>query len=363
MKKDNNSIQENIPADEDDFIDYDYDNANDTDVAYNDTEEKSTGKKRRFPNVHLVFLLVFVLLCVAFIFKFSNWGERIDINSIIPDKSGQYIDVLDQILPAIDAEGKPIRGVKNPTILAFGNAPFADDRDSEDNLARIIERECGATVYNCSVSGSYLASESYYYEANKYPMDAYCFYWLITLAVNGNNDFYYEQAANVLGEDLPEGAKEAYDILTTIDLNEVDVITVMYDATDYLMGHEMYDDANDTNVEQFTGNLEAGIELLHSVYPEIRVIVMSPTYAYAIDEEGTYVSSDMYTYGWDVLSTYVIKQYGSCASRQVTFIDHLYGTITEANADEYLIDNLHLNVEGRKLVAKRFIDALNYYSE
>lgn len=333
------------------------------DIIDLENEEKASGKKRirSFFNIHIALLLVFIIFCVGVVIKFSNWGIHINQSDIHKDESGAYMDVLDQILPAMDEQGNIIRNMKNPTILAFGNAPFADDRDSQDNLANMIASLSGGTVYNCSVSGSYLASEQYYFEADKYPMDAYCFYWLVTLAVNGANDFYYEQAETVLGDDLPEGAKEAYEILTTIDLNEVDVITVMYDATDYLMGHEMYDDANPTNVEQFTGNLEAGIEMLQDAYPHIRIMVLSPTYAYAVNEEGEYVSSDMYTYGWDVLSTYVIKEYGSCASRSVTFIDNLYGTITEDNAKDYLIDNLHLNVEGRKLVAKRFIDALHYY--
>ena len=102
--------------------------------------------------------------------------------------------------------------------------------------------------------------------------------------------------------------------------------------------------------------------MLRAYYPHLRFIVLSPTYAYAINEDGNYVSSDMYTYGWDVLSTYSIKENTSCARQQVTFIDNLYGTITEANAEEYLTDKLHLNAEGRKLVAQRFVDALNYYA-
>ena len=44
-------------------------------------------------------------------------------------------------------------------------------------------------------------------------------------------------------------------------------------------------------------------------------------------------------------------------------MDNLYGSITEDNADEYLVDNLHLNVKGRKLIAKRFEYFLNYYSK
>ena len=143
----------------------------------------------------------------------------------------------------------------------------------------------------------------------------------------------------------------------------MDVITLMYDGSDYLAGHNMYSDENPTDIQQFTGNMEAGIELIQQTYPHIRIIVMSPPYAYAIDEDGNYVSSDMYRYNnQDVLSTYVIKQYGSAYTRGVTFVDHLYGTITESNADKYLTDNIHLNTEGRKLVAQRFVDALKKYT-
>lgn len=332
------------------------------------TKEAKAPKKgwRALLNIHVFLLLVFVIFIVCIVIKFSNWGERIDISQIESNNNGDYSDVLDQIIPLIDSNGQRVPTGKVDTIVAFGNAPFADDRDSEDNLANLIAEASGATVYNCSVSGSYLASQSPHFNADTEPMDAYCFYWLVTLATtDGLIGDYYKNANKVLGENTPPEAREVYDLLLSIDFNEVDVITVMYDATDYLMGHAMYDDANETNIECFTGNLEAGIELLQETYPHIRIIVMSPTYAYAIDEEtGEYVSSDMYVYNnRDVLSTYVIKEYASCSTRSVTFIDHLYGSITEDNADKYLIDNLHLNTDGRKLVAQRFMDALNRYNK
>ena len=126
----------------------------------------------------------------------------------------------------------------------------------------------------------------------------------------------------------------------------------------------MYSDQNSTDITQFTGNLEASIDVFQKNFPHIRIIVMSPPYAFSneLDENGDYISSDIVRYGWDVLSTYVIKEYTSCASKQVTFIDNLYGTITEDNAKEYLIDNLHLNVKGRKEIAERFLYALNYFN-
>lgn len=329
------------------------------------SKEKKAPKKdwRSFLNIHMLLLVVFVVFVIAIIAKFSNWGVFVDINEIDSDHSIGYLDVLDQFLPLTDGEGNIISTDEVENIVVFGNAPFADDRDSEDNLANLIAEESGAKVYNCSISGSYLAAEAYYFDPNSVPMDAYSFYWLVTLASNGTNAHYYTEASNALGDSTPAEAEEVYNTLTTLDFSTVDVIAIMYDASDYLMGHGMYDDANPTNIQTFTGNLEAGIEMLQATYPHIRIIVMSPTYAYAVDEDGEYVSSDMYRYGQDVLSTYVIKQSDASASRSVSFVDNLYGTVTESNAQEYLVDNVHLNAEGRKLVAKRFMEALTAFSK
>lgn len=324
---------------------------------------KTPGKKtgiRRFLNLHVLLLVIFLLFVGLLYFKFKNWGELIDQSDLTEDYSHINPEILDQFLPLVDSEGRIIPTGNVDTIVAFGNAPFADYRNSENNLANMISEATGATVYNCSVSNSYLACQSPYFNPQVAPMDIYSFYWLICLAtLDGANSAYFEQAAEVLGDAIPPEAQEVYDTLTTLDFNTVDVVTIMYDATDYLMGHGMYSDENPTDIQQFTGNLEAGIELLQKTYPHIRIIVMSPTYAYALDEEGNYVSSDKYVYGeMDVLSTYSIRQCMSCLSRSVSFVDHLYGTVNEDNATEYLIDHVHLNQKARELITQRFIAAL-----
>lgn len=317
---------------------------------------------KRFINSHTILLLVFLITVAGLVYRFNNWGVRVDPNQF--EDIEERPDTLDMFLPLVDEDGNIITDKdEETTIVCFGNAPFADDRDSSDNLANMIAEKTGATVYNCAISGSYLAAENYTLDPSYRPIDAYNFYWLTQLAAKNPIQYRHEQAAEMLRDKTPPEAKEVYDTIWNIDFNEVDIIAIMYDASDYLIGHDMYNDENPTDIEQFTGNLEAGIEVIQETYPWIRIIVMSPTYAYAVDEEGNYVSSDKYTYGWDVLSTYAIKQQQSCSRRSVTFIDHIYGTINEDNADDYLIDNLHLNVVGRELVADRFVEALYYYDE
>ena len=318
---------------------------------------------RRFLNVHVFFVLVLVVVIGLVAYRFTHWGQRVSQSDIFKDGQGSYDDSWDSILPLTDENGQMVI-TDASNIVLFGNAPFADDRDSSDSLANLIAKETGANVYNCSISGSYLAAQELNYDPTVAAMDAYCLYWLVNLATGAPIDNYYVQAAEQLGDKTPADAEEVINTLKTLDFNTIDTVAIMYDATDYLLGNPMYNDDNPTDPTQFTGNLEASLDVLQSLYPQIRIIVMSPTYAYAVDENGDYVSSDMYIYNnRDVLSTYVIKECYSANLHSVSFMDNLYGSITEDNAKEYLTDNLHLNVKGRKLIAKRFEYFLNYYAK
>lgn len=350
-----NSEENDAP---DEFAESEYYEENDMD----ENAHTHTGI-RRFLNLHVLFFLVVVVIIGVLGYRLTHWGQRISQSEIFKDGQGSYDDSWDSILPLTDENGQMVINDASNIVL-FGNAPFADDRDSSDGLANLIAKETGATVYNCSVSGSYLAAQHINFDVTLAPMDAYCLYWLVNLACGVPLDGYYADAAQALGDRTPPEAEEVVNTLKTLDFNTIDTIAIMYDATDYLMGNPMYNDDNPTDPSQFTGNLEASIEVLQNNYPDIRIIVMSPTYAYAIDENGDYVSSDIYIYNnRDVLSTYVIKECYSANIHSVSFMDNLYGSVTEDNAEEYLIDNLHLNVKGRKLIAKRFEYFLNYYNK
>ena len=315
--------------------------------------------------LHVILLIVALVFVGCLVYKVLNFGQLVDLDEIFKDGPGTYEDTLDTILPLFGPDGNPVYKEygQGDTILVFGNAPFADDRSSDDNLANMLHDMTGATVYNCSVSGSYLAAEQLNLDASTAPSDIFSFYWLVSLATGFHDytDAEFKKGLELLGDSAPPEAMEVYNTLTGLDLSTVDVVVVMYDGSDYLAGHPMYNDEDYTDITQFTGSTEAGIELLQVCYPNIRIIVMSPPYAFAVEDDGSYVSSDIKRYGWDVLSTYVIKQYTSCSSKSVTYVDNLYGTINEDNATEYLKDNLHLNPAGRKKIAERLVYALNYY--
>lgn len=331
------------------------------------------GKKSFRLNVHIVLIAVFILCISIIFFKFRNWGVSFNHDEIFQNGDGTYIDNYDCILPLRDAESDviPLKTSDGLNIVLFGNSPFSDDRNSKDGLGNMIAAMAGdraenidVTVYNCSIGGSYMATECPSFTKEQ-PWDAFTLYWmsLITTDIPAND--YYGAAMEALGEDAPDEIMEVRKTLSEIDFDKVDVIAIMYDGTDYLMGHPVSDADDYVTIQQFIPHLDAALDILLNNHPGIRIIVLSPPYAFSdqLDENGDYISSDIYVYGESkqTLSRYAIMEYNLCANKGVTFVDNIYGTFNEDEAKDYLTDNLHLNVEGRRKIAERFISALFYY--
>jgi len=327
----------------------------------NNTSNNSFLKKN---GVHLIFALGLLIIIGLIIYKLWTWGTVVksdfDPNNI--EGGDDYIEVLDSIVPHIPPEGTEIVDDGVTTIVCFGNNPFADDRDSDNGLANIIAKKTGATVYDCSIAGSYSTNSTENLKYEYPPMDAYTFYWLTTVFCVDNQSLLTQHLRN-FEVDSPEylECKRAIETINSIDFSAVDIITIMYDATDYYMGNLEYDGVKYEDIQSFGGNIYAGIKLIQQTYPHIRIIVLSPTYAYGIDNKGDYANSEL-CYKYIPLSSYVSIVERVSYLRGVSYIDNFYGSINEINASDYLKNHYQLNDAGRELIADRFIYALEYFN-
>lgn len=311
-------------------------------------------------NWHIVFLLA-VVLCIGLVFfRISNWGTRVP-SLFDPDADfdeSEMIEVLDNMINVPADLRQDTDGVR--TVVVLGNSPFADERDAADGVINLVSQMTDAVIYNCSVADSHLAAAEDTFRAEKDPMDAFNLYWLTTL-ITLQNDWICEAALDVMGDAAPADARYAYDTLSTLDFQNVDVLAIMYDASDYLEERPLYNDQNPTDIQTFAGNMDASLELLRNTYPHIRIIVMSPTYAFYVGEDGEYISSDIHKSTGYSLSTYAGNLERIAYLHTVSYLDNIYGTVNEDNARDYLTDNLHLNAAGRQKLAERFVYALEYY--
>lgn len=384
MKKDNNTekltrdikIIDLDKVDEETSIDYDkfaQEEALQMDekAAPPDYRPQKTGVIDRILKINWHVILIFVLIfsAVFIVYRIKNWGTKVDLDSLgdIDDKDFD-IESTDNILPNYYAGVSPADDDEMNVVL-FGNDAFAQNRGTSDDIAIRIAELTDANVYNCAVTGSFLTADSYFLDPENAPMDAFSLYWLTTsYALDENdkqviNDIYLE-IVNEHGDQLSSDAKIAYETLASIDFNKVDVIAIMYDANDYLAGKPISNENDAKDILTYSGNLEASIELIKGAYPHIRIIIMSPTYAYAVNEDGDYVSSDLYYYldHWK-LSDYALIMGNLANKHSVTFVDNIYGTVNEVYADQFLLDHINLNVAGREKLAERFVYALEYYDE
>lgn len=327
------------------------------------TEEDRPEKKRGLAHRviwHIAFVLI-LALCVGLIyFRFANWGTRVpsffDPDAEIDDND--FIEVLDHMINVPADKRQDTDGIR--TVVLLGNSPFADERDSGDSVVSLIGQMTDATIYNCSVADSHLAAARETFLAEEDPMDAFNLYWLSTL-ITLQNTSIYESAFAAMGDSAPEDARYAYETLSTLDFQNVDVLAIMYDASDYLEERPLYNVLNTTDIQTFAGNMDASLDLLCNAFPHLRIIVMSPTYAYYVDENGEYISSDIHKSTGYSLSTYAGNLEQLAYYHSVSYLDNIYGTVNEENAREYLTDHLHLNAAGRRRLAERFVYALEYF--
>lgn len=308
-------------------------------------------------NIHYVFLGLIVLIIAFMAFRLFDWNNRAHTIDPTVDNSDNFnTETLDNLVPyTYDVASKD---PEDMVIACFGNAPFADDRNEEYNLANIIARKTGATVYNFAFEDSYLSCKNYALEAGS--NDLFSLYWLTTIfAVD--NDTIVDQYLDA-NPDIDQDRLATLSLLQNLDFNTVDVITIMYDGSDYLDCRGMYNRDDSKNIRHFGGALEASIQLIKEQFPHIQIIVMAPPYAYGLEEDGSYVDSTLKTYGEEgPLASYVTYQSEVCYKTFTTFIDVFYDSLSYFAAEEILEDHIHLTPEARELAAEEFMEGWEYY--
>ena len=238
------------------------------------------------------------------------------------------------------------------TFLCLGDDPFSLER-GEGGLSEQIAAKTGASVYNGSFTGTTIAAQFEDYN-DGYILDAFSFSYIAQSLVSGNFDLMKTAASYSYDESFPENTA----MLESLDMNTVDLLCIMYDASDYI-NKRPCDDPNDPYaIITYTGALRAGITAIQEAYPHIRIVVMSHTFCHNINEDGNFENGDRVDLGHGTLSHYLQKELDAASECGVSFIDNFYGSINEDNYLDYMTDYIHLNDAGRELVASRFVQCI-----
>lgn len=320
---------------------------------------RPSSRRRSLPvNLHIMLIGLIGLIAVVAIYRLYRWNQGVDINDLNAglkdiDPSEFDIETLDMIIPmdASALEGREDDGVT--TILCLGNNPFADDRDDTGLAAQIASRT-DATVYDCAFPDSSAACKYPTYNP-EYTRDHFNLFYVVEFLRTGN----FTAISSIAGDEPDPRYAQTVEVMKTVDMDQVDVILIMYDSTDYNQGTPSDNPDNPYDVTAFTGGLRTALDNIKTTWPHIRVIVLSPTYAQYQDEDGRLHNGTLTDLGNGTLNHYLVKESEAVLDCGVSFIDNYFGTINESNYEKYMTDHMHYNDAGREKIADRVADVIN----
>lgn len=216
-------------------------------------------------------------------------------------------------------------------MVVFGDSIWNDAR-GVDGISEHIQEETGLTIYNCAVGGSTAALVG---EENS----------MENWSSSSFNGMIYVARYLVPAEQVIP-TREAYDIIKQVDLGKMDYAIVAYGLNDFFSDVPIYPEKY-YDITSYVGALRNGISKLKENYPQLKIIVVSPTYTKMFEGEKTFE-----------IGSYVEAARGVAAEMEVEFLDmfHVLGNNAESRM-KHLEDGVHMSAEGREVYA----DAVVWY--
>ncbi len=311
----------------------------------------------------IVLPLTIIGIIVFAVFKIKNIFYTVTLDSTVTQADiDNYVDSYDVMVPLTDENGYLIRQeVKK--IVVFGNYPFAADADSADGMAALLANATGAEIINCAIEGTKIGCTSTQLPSYGEPMDVYTPYYLTAL-MSYKDEIYDEfiKCSDLLGENKPANADAVVKTLYELDPSDIDVFVYMYDSEDYWVTQRCVDSYDKYSLDTVCGNILCAFRMIKLKYKNNRIIFMSPYYNLYENEDGTMETCEFHIGLHGAPSTYFF-QVGDAinTSTDASFVDNLYGSITEDNYAPYLSDNRHLTQAGRQKLIDRLVYAIQYF--
>ncbi len=318
-------------------------------------------------NIHVILIAAIVLVLGISAFELIRWnrGERISLDPA-EDTSEFDVEVLDELIPmaASDYEGHEFDD--ETTVLLLGNGDLAMSREAENGLDKRIAQAAGVTVYNAAFPYPTLATRNLAMIEQNYPDDIYTLTYLADAICTGD----FSEIDRVTTTYHADGnyTQSAAKVLKSVDYDNLDVIVIMYDATDYFEGRAIENPKDDEERCTIVGALNYSIRRIKESYPYVRIIVSSLYYTEGQNDDGSTYDPDVVDAGNGTLSNYFYNELNTCTELSVSFLDNFYGTINQDNYTKYVdtaaqAGYIKLTDEGEQVLADRIAYAITKYPQ
>ncbi len=327
----------------------------------------ASGKKSFRINIHMILIAAIVIVLGISAYELMKWnrGETISLDPN-EDTSMFDIEVLDELIPMAPEDYAGHTFDDETTVLLLGNGDLAMSREDEAGLDKLIADKAGVTVYNAAFPYPTLATRNLAMIEQNYPDDIYSLSYLADAICTG--DFSeIDRVTNTYHQD-GNFTQTAAKVLKSVDYDNLDVIVIMYDASDYFQARAIENPKDDEERCTIVGSLNYSIRRIKQVYPYVRIIVSSVYYTEGKDAEGKVYDPDQLDVGNGTLSNYFYNELNTCTELSVSFLDNFYGTINQNNYKDYIdlesdADYIRLTEAGRDALATRIAYAIGKYPQ
>lgn len=255
--------------------------------------------------------------------------------------------------------GQKICGLQRPQkvfdrrIMFFGDSQIAACRD-DTSVTNKLSGLLGEEVYGTAFGGT---SMSYTKKDNRlaYTRDCYNMVGLSASILTG--DFRIQKNARVT-EPATTYFEDEIRWLQYMDFSKTELVFIQHAVNDYQARVPVENDEDPYDSYSYAGALRTAVSNLKKANPDLRIILVSPTYVWYPEVGKT---CENYVMNGQILEDFVKKQQELAKELDLEFID-LYHDLYEHSVPDdwmkYSDDGLHPNETGRSLMAERIAEYL-----
>ena len=240
-------------------------------------------------------------------------------------------------------------------VICLGDSIIGNERD-ETSITAVMEEILGTKVYNGAFGGTTMSCR---YNENRASMTEDTLS-MVQLAQSIAYRDFGVQNASVTGWSPMEYFPESMYGFQKIDFEKVEVLVIEHGVNDYLAGAELDNTEDPYDIYTFGGALRSALKILKERYPDLRIILATPIYCWYVREG---VNCEERDFGNGLLEDYVNLELEIGREFGVEILDNYHesgigSTGTYEEWEEYTVDGVHLNEEGRALIGARLAEAV-----
>ncbi len=229
-------------------------------------------------------------------------------------------------------------------VVILGDSVLGQCRD-ESSVAAQLEALLGQPVFNGAFGGTRMAMKS----SGEYNADLLNMVGL-SKAIAAD-DFGVQQTVRSRKE-VTSYFEDTIDELAQVDFANTEVLLLAFGVNDYHAGVPLENPKDPMDIYTYSGALREVLHTLQESYPDMRIVLVTPTYAWYIAND---LTCEEYVIEGNVLEDFVEQELAIAAEFDVEVIDLYHDFYTHEKWEDwrtYTEDGLHPNEYGRTLLAE-----------